>query len=205
MSEADYSFSADWFTHVAPIWAKALKVLLPAPKKIVEIGSYEGRSAVWMIENAFPRSAPALLYCIDTWAGGMEHDAAAMPQVEERFDANIARAREQCPSVAIHKIKSASTAALLKMLSDGHQGSVDLIYIDGSHQASDVLTDLVLGFMLCRVNGIIVCDDYLWKLNGNPLLSPKLAIDAFTNCFSGKLDPVNGIPLYQLWLRKAAS
>jgi hypothetical protein len=204
MSAADYSFSADWFSHVAPIWEKALKVLLPAPKKIVEVGSYEGRSTIWMIENAFPRGEPGLLYCIDTWAGGAEHDPAAMPQVEERFDSNIARARKQCPSVAVHKIKNASDAALLKMVSDGHQGSVDLMYIDGSHQASDVLTDLVLGFMLCRLNGIIVCDDYLWKLNRNPLLNPKLAIDAFTNCFFGKIEPVNGIPLYQLWLRKTA-
>ena len=157
-----------------------------------------------MIENAFPRGEPGLLYCIDTWAGGAEHDPAAMPQVEERFDSNIARARTQCPSVAVHKIKNASDAALLKMVSDGHQGSVDLMYIDGSHQASDVLTDLVLGFMLCRLNGISVCDDYLWKLNRNPLLNPKLAIDAFTNCFFGKIEPVNGIPLYQLWLRKTA-
>ena len=205
MSEADYSFSVDWFTHVAPIWVKALNVLLPTPKKIVEIGSYEGRSAIWMIENAFPRGAPAALYCVDTWGGGLEHDAATMPQVEARFDANIVRARQRYPSVAVHKIKSASDAALLKMLSEGHQGSVDLIYIDGSHQAADVLTDLVLSFMLCRPNGIIVCDDYLWQLNRNPLLNPKLAIDAFTNCFFGKLEPVNGIPLYQLWLRKTAS
>src|SRR6185312_16427213 len=111
MSAADYSFSADWFSHVAPIWEKALKVLLPAPKKIVEVGSYEGRSTIWMIENAFPRGEPGLLYCIDTWAGGAEHDPAAMPQVEERFDSNIARARTQCPSVAVHKIKNASDAA----------------------------------------------------------------------------------------------
>ena len=79
------------------------------------------------------------------------------------------------------------------------------MYIDGSHQASDVLTDLVLGFMLRRVNGIMVCDDYLWKLNRDPLLNTKLAIDAFTNCFFGKIEPVNRIPLYQLWLRKTAA
>jgi hypothetical protein len=110
-------------------------VLLPAPEKIVEVGSYEGRSTIWMIENAFPRNAPGLLYCIDTWAGGAEHDPAAMPQVEERFDSNIAQARKQYPSVAVHKIKNTSDAALLKMVSEGHQGSVDLMYIDGSHQA----------------------------------------------------------------------
>ena len=200
----EYEFSVDWFSHVAPIWSNALPQLLPGPAKILEVGSYEGRSTVWIMEHAFAANLAGNLYCVDTWEGGIEHDRAAMPQVEGRFERNIAKATSAFPWVRVHKIKSASRLALAKLIADGHRSTFDLAYIDGSHLAADVLGDLVLAFDLCRIGGIIVCDDYLWGLAGSPLLAPKIGIDAFVNCFIQKAHPIIGIPLYQLWLKKIA-
>jgi hypothetical protein len=71
------------------------------------------------------------------------------------------------------------------LVAAGKQGYFDFIYVDGSHQAPDVLADAFLSFRLLRENGVIAFDDYLWQEalpDGiDSIRCPKLAIDAFTN------------------------
>ena len=61
---AEYSFEIDWFSHNAPTWA-ALLSRLGKVQRILEIGSYEGRSATWFMENAFRNDAEGEIVCID--------------------------------------------------------------------------------------------------------------------------------------------
>ena len=81
----------------------------------------------------------------------------------------------------------------------------DFIYIDGSHQAPDVLFDALLGFELLRVGGIMVFDDYLWQepLEGgtDPIPCPKIFIDAFTNVYCKKVRVLPPSPT-QLHIKK---
>jgi predicted O-methyltransferase YrrM len=51
--------------------------------------------------------------------------------------------------------------ALAEILSS-NEPPFDLIYVDGSHQASDVLTDSIITFQLLRVGGVMTFDDYVW-------------------------------------------
>ena len=48
------------------------------------------------------------------------------------------------------------------------------IYVDGSHEAPDVLFDAILAHKLVKNNGIIAFDDYLWspEENGKTKLLP---------------------------------
>ena len=81
----------------------------------------------------------------------------------------------------------------------------DFIYVDGSHQAPDVLFDAVMSFKLLRKNGVIAFDDYLWFENlphGKDLnRCPKPAIDAFTSIFYNKVNIIQA-PLKQLYVIK---
>lgn len=204
MSEG-YEFTADWFGRFAPVWREILKRF--PPSRIVEIGSYEGRSACFLIEECAAQR-PIELHCIDTWEGGVEHDHEAMAEVERRFDANLARACSAAAHpVAFTKHKALSHTALVALLASGEVGGFDLIYIDGSHQAPDVLTDAVLSFQLLKLEGVMIFDDYLWSLEGprrqDFYSMPKPAVDAFVNIFQRKL-VVMGAPLYQLYVRKVA-
>jgi Methyltransferase domain len=83
------------------------------------------------------------------------------------------------------------------------------IYIDGSHQAPDVLADSVLAFQLLRVGGIMIFDDYLWRMEPegrqDSLNIPKPAIDSFINIFQRKLRVVSGFTNYQLYIEKTFS
>jgi predicted O-methyltransferase YrrM len=201
-----YEFTTDWFSRFASIWTQLLTRFPPA--RILEIGSYEGRASCFLIERcAVERDIE--LHCVDSWAGGIEHDADAMPQVEQRFDRNIAAARAAAPRrVDFHKHKALSSDALVKLLAEGRQGTFDLIYVDGSHQAPDVLSDAVLAFMLLRVGGLLIFDDYLWSMGGpgtqDFYKSPKPAIDAFININQRKLNVI-GAPLYQLYTQKVSA
>jgi predicted O-methyltransferase YrrM len=202
MGEA-YDFTTDWFGRFAEIWRQVL-TRHPAAR-LLEIGAYEGRSACFLIEEC-AKAGPIELHCIDTWAGGVEHEAAAMAAVETRFDANIARARAAAAHpVAFHKHKAASHPALIQLLAAGGAASFDLVYVDGSHQAPDVLADAVLGFQLLKVGGVLIFDDYLWSMEAagqqDAYNMPKPAIDAFVNIFQRKVS-VLGAPLYQLYLVK---
>lgn len=202
----DYEFTADWFSRFAAVWTAILKQ--HPPTRILEIGSYEGRSATFLIDHC-AAERPVELFCVDTWAGGVEHDREAMRAVETRFDANLAKAREKAAHpVALHKIKSLSHQALAELIAQGASETFDLIYIDGSHQAPDVLADAVLAFRLLKVGGVMAFDDYLWSMEPKGRQDfynmPKPAVDAFINIYQRKM-VVLGAPLYQLYARKVGA
>jgi predicted O-methyltransferase YrrM len=200
-----YNFTEDWFSVNIPVWTALIDQIQPA--RILEIGSFEGRSAVFVIERC-AAARPIELYCVDTWAGGVEHVGKQnMSAVEQRFDQNIEAARDRARHpTAMHKIKENSFSALTGLLAAGMTGKFDFIYIDGSHQAADVLADAVLSYALLRVGGALAFDDYLWSMEENgrqdPLNMPKPAIDAFVNIYQRRVRVVAGTPIHQLYLIK---
>ena len=172
---------------------------------LLEIGSWEGRTACFLIEEC-ASEREIELHCVDTWQGSVEHDPTIMSDVEARFDRNIMKAREGAANtVQFHKHKNLSFAALSTLISEGRSGEFDLVYVDGSHQASDVLIDAVLGFKLLKVGGVIIFDDYLWFIEQQGQQDfynmPKPAIDAFVNIFQRKIQVLEE-PIYQLYVQK---
>jgi predicted O-methyltransferase YrrM len=203
-----YEFTNDWFDHGA---RGAWDQLVPKinPSKILEVGSYEGASACYLIDT-MAADHDVEIHCVDTWLGSQErqHDPKEMPHVERRFLANtqlaIGKAKHK---VDLHVHKGTSAAELPRLLASGMQGYFDFVYIDGSHQAPDVLLDAVLGFEMLRKGGLLVFDDYLWQeqmpWGADPIRSPKIAIDAFTTIYCRKGKVINA-PLGQLYVQKFA-
>ena len=144
--------SKDWFTHNIPKWKKYLK-LLPDFSQILEIGSFEGRSACWILDNI-----KCNLTCIDIW----EKD----PVIEANFDFNTAG--------RVHKIKAKSSLALRSLPLNFY----DFIYIDGNHTPLNVLEDAVLCHRLLKKGGLLCFDDYKWKV-----IDISKSIDFFLETF----------------------
>lgn len=204
-------FTQDWFSIYIPAWDRI--ITLEKPRKILEIGSFEGRSACYLIEKcAALAESEVSITCVDTWEGSIEHRpgaaaAAVMGEVERRFDHNvrIALAKAGKP-VTLRKVKQHSRNALASLIAAGEQESFDLIYIDGSHEAPDVLADAIMAFPLLRVGGTMIFDDYLWSMQRpgaqDVLLMPKPAIDAFLNIYQRKMFLYQDFPLRQLYARK---
>lgn len=211
MSTQEYNFSNNWFNTLAKgVWESLIPRINPT--RILEIGSFEGASTCYLIEKLAARQEIDL-HCVDTWEGGVEHKAGGnavmnMSEVENRFHFNTNLAISKVKhTVHLTLHKGFSDAALSKLLAEGKQGYFDFVYVDGSHQAPDVLCDAVLGFRLLKKNGVMVFDDYLWQeslpTGADPIRSPKIAIDAFTNIYCRKIKIMRA-PLYQLYVQKTA-
>lgn len=213
----EYQFTHDWFSQAEQVWPQLIP-LLPSRQRFLEIGSFEGRSTVWIMENMMEDGG--YIDCIDTWGGGEEHGEENMGDVEKRFDHNLELASDRSGifdgDVARHyfKLKGPSTKVLASILAEGEESTealfedgmcatkpkYDFIYIDGSHVAKDVLTDACMAWPLLKRGGIMVFDDYMW---GNPrdiLHRPKPAIDAFCNIFAEEVDLIH--VGYQAVIRK---
>ena len=222
---SEYKFTQDWFNWAPEVW-KQLVPHLPERKSFLEIGSFEGRSAVWIIENMM--NPGDWIDCVDTWEGGEEHGEEDMGSVEERFKYNVnlalggaeveergdykfpypAHTRYASPAPTegqrkkLYKYKCTATQYLGSKLAGcvDNEDLFDFIYIDGSHIAKDVLTDACMAWPLLKPKGMMVFDDYMW---GNPrdiLHRPKPAIDAFCNLFAEEAEIVH--VGYQLVVRK---
>lgn len=195
-----FDFTQDWFSHNEPTWRQLLHK--SNFTKFLEVGSYEGRSACFLIKEMASKR-PIELHCVDPWQV-VEH----VREAEARFDHNIAVAMGAARHpVKFHKYKAMSSKVMIKMLANGAAGYFDFVYVDGSHEGPDVLVDAVLAFQLVKVGGLLVFDDYNWA-DEQPGAEdyynlPKPAVDAFVNINRRKLEIIQA-PLYQLYLRKRA-
>ena len=194
---SEYQFTKDWFGWAPPVWEQLIPMLSgeAGKRNFLEIGSFEGRSTVWTMENMMQKGD--YIYCIDTWEGGEEHGAEDMQAVFERFKANTAIAKDKTKVVRGYAM-STSTTELASKIQDVVQ--YDFIYIDGSHIAKDVLTDACMAWQVLKPKGIMVFDDYVWGDPRDILHRPKAAIDAFTNIFAEEVEVIH--VGYQLVVRK---
>ncbi len=131
----------------APDWERALWPYKKQIKRVLEVGSYEGQSALF-----WHRFFGANVDCIDNWENALqpptEFGRRMAMEAEARFDANTA-------GMPIRKIKQHSTMGL-SLLSGGY----DLVYVDGDHHRDQVMIDSCLAWRLLRPGGIIIWDDY---------------------------------------------
>jgi len=196
---SDYKLTTDWFHWAPEVWQQIAKQM-PSRKRFLEVGSYEGRSTVWTVEHMMEDGGE--IVCIDTWEGGEEHTAQGrdMGQVEANFDHNIKLVAERFPERTIIKWQEPSLTGLSALLHDEAQREFDFIYIDGSHQAPDVITDACLAWPLLKVGGVMAFDDYGWGEPLPPTHKPKMAIDAFVKIYQDRLHLIYSG--YQLIIQK---
>jgi predicted O-methyltransferase YrrM len=186
-------FTQDWFSHNIPTWTKLLSQLRgKSLVRALEIGVFEGRSTCWLLENVLTGDG-ATVDCIDTFAGAMEHCELDLSSLQTRFESNVTAWRSR---VNVHVGMSAEILPTLI-------GPYDLLYIDGSHTARDVLVDTVLAWRLAADNAILIFDDYAWpKYPDQPWFRPQLAVDSFLACFAGWYEVLD--VGYQMAIRKRA-
>jgi len=173
------NFTQDWFSHNIPSLQAYLKDV--EVNSILEIGCFEGRSSCWFLQNVL--ADDGVLVSVDTFAGSMEHDGMDFSEVRNRWSNNTDKAKK--PSQIVNLWDDPSLLAMSDLLFTKNE--FDLIYIDGSHEAADVMTDACMGYHLLKVGGSMIFDDYLWNMNWAYYQRPKPAIDAFVELFYGRV------------------
>ncbi len=192
--EAGKTFSTNWAAGHFFEWAELLHPLRQKVLRILEIGSWEGRSANFFLRY-LPRSC---VVCIDTFEGNVEHHrdsgfAKRVPESEGKFDRNLAELMDR-----VEKIKGTSATVLPKL--GVARRRFDLAYIDGSHMAADVDNDATLTWPMMQPGGIVIFDDYEWGAEAEESERPKLGIDAFLAAIGGHYQELHRG--FQLIIRK---
>jgi predicted O-methyltransferase YrrM len=196
-------FSSDWFTNALVNFDYIKTYLIKEEKAIndiLEIGSHEGRSSCWMLENMLTDTGT--MTCIDPFADrpvtAFSYDSIPEDRsIENLFRANTAEVKK--PGQTLEVVANMSFHALAQLIVDKRQ--YDFIYVDGSHNADDALADAVMCFGLLRPGGVMLFDDYLWEDGVSAYLGrPKQSIDAFVNMFYHRLKL--GLVNYQLAIVK---
>ena len=184
-----YDFTTNWFTYQVPVWTAALAPYKGKPDvRYLEVGLYEGRSSIWMLENILTHPS-ARMTGVDPFLG----------PYKEKYFKNL---RMSGASDKVETITGYSQVALRGL----PLNSYDIIYIDGSHSQEDVLEDAVLSWRLLHPGGILIFDDYRWAgclVSGtcdSPTDLPRTAIDRFCQCYAKHFEVVHNS--YQLILRK---
>lgn len=188
-TEPKYEFTSDWFTRHKKLWDSLFEQV--QPKRILEIGAFEGKATTYMIEKC-GQWHPTEIFCVDMWSDNLQHSdiqKEAMEDVYPRFKKNIQLAQKNTQyDVTVLEFVADSVLGMSQIASQNIR-DFDLIYIDGSHIASTVFFDAAMAFQLCRVGGAIIFDDYR-EDKYLPYIYPKIAIDAWYKVHENKVKHV---------------
>jgi len=196
MNSYQFTPTQDWFSHNIEHWSTLFPLVESKCPRVLEIGSWEGRSAVFLLNNLVGESGE--IVCIDHF-DFLQTEAAR--QRFEKLNHNLSQTKKKW-----RLLREFSVPALMMLLQEEMLSSnpgFDWIYVDGSHRADDTMLDGELVWRLARKGAIIIFDDYHWKKEPeHSIHHPKRGIDAFLLLHSGEYERLSDDAHYQVFLRK---
>lgn len=167
------------------------------PIRCLQIGAYTGDATEWMIENILTHE-DSLLIDVDPWTGSDEpvHHQLDWKGVEKTY---LERHQKHIDSGRLKVFKG--TSDQFYDSEEGRQG-FHFIYVDGNHEAAQVLKDGLNAMYRVGVGGIVAFDDYLWTSGKGLWADPKPAIQALYLCHSNKFELIDKGE--QIWLKRVS-
>ena len=170
------NFSNKWFLNNFDIF----NFFLPKDKNskfdYLEVGCFEGLSSFFVLSEY--KAVNAIL--LDIWdmpnpnSKTLSHN---FNSIEKAFDNNLS-------GFNFTKIKDDSVVTMRKLFKQNK--SFDFIYIDGSHNGEDILSDAIEAFKILKKEGLIFFDDFL-QYDKNRVLQSYDGIEKFLNLYSNYL------------------
>jgi predicted O-methyltransferase YrrM len=201
----------DWTSGNFPHWQQILAPLRDRHVRTLEVGSFEGRSALFFL-NYLPHSS---IVCVDAWdntpiepdivekmpeaAGAADKLAWAIEQfsrVQERFDFNVAPFGDR-----VTKCVGWSHEVLPQLGLRSER--FDVIYVDGDHSAAGTYRDCIMSWAMLNAGGIMIIDDYSFMPDLPAEKRPRAGVDAFLATIPGRFDELHRA--YQLVIREKSA
>ena len=182
MSKNKPAFLQDWFSpNIKPLEHALARYKGKDNITFLEIGSYEGRSANWFLDEILTGKNCGLI-CIDNFSGiRLEEEIGALKPAKQRFLENMKKHEGR------YKLLEGNSQDILR--NSEYDGRIAVVYVDGSHRADDTMLDLINSYYLLKQGGLFLIDDYLWNHQKYPANEvPKTAIDAFSLIFKDKVE-----------------
>ncbi len=152
---------------------------LVKPSSILEIGSWMGASAIAWAEAAKELQPDAVVYCVDTWLGSVEHflsscgDEWSLDKLSLTdygptfFDDFLRNVWDRGLQDRIVPFRAASSSALPFFAQQGL--AFDVVYVDGAHDTHSVWTDVAGALKVTSERGLVCGDDFGWSSVRNGL------------------------------------
>lgn len=199
----NYKYTVCWFTVADMDKYISRNIDISKQIDILEIGSYEGRSSVWFLENIIKNNKSSTLTCIDPWLDYSQNKNAF--DSYSKIDSEWKLESSNIKNTFLYNIKETGFENQV-IVYDGQSKDIlpklndkryDIIFIDGNHAAPFVLTDAVMSWFLLKEDGLMIFDDYGWvnpkanfKDNNRTKLEPKIAIDSFVSVFENYIEVI---------------
>ena len=177
-------FTTDWFSMKIPYWKEIFAKYKKTPWNCLEIGSWEGRSACFLL-GELPDSK---LTCIDTFQGSVEHVNEDTTQIYSRFLKNTDQYKDRL------NVYTSKSFDVLKKIDD----TFDFIFVDGSHEYKDVVFDGLLAWKLLKPGGLMIFDDY------NVFEGVNKACFIFQNVVEDEIAEIFGAYDQMIYVKKTA-
>ena len=124
------------------------------PRLVFEIGTFRGSSTLLMAMNSAP---DCQIYTLDLPPG----------EVTTKYDVDNGNITGMTFSIGEHFERSAYATRIQQLYGDSaafdfspFAGSIDLVFVDGSHSYENVVEDSQTAFAMLRPGGVILWDDY---------------------------------------------
>ncbi len=169
--EKELHFTVDWVTWRSDLWLKVLDRFQAKPDiKYLEIGSYEGKSVIWMMQNilSHPTSKADIVDSFMFKTEALFRNNLNLSKVSDRVKVHVGGSHLLTRTFIPH--------------------NYEIIYIDGCHCSRHILTDAILCWDLLKVGGVMIFDDYLYKDFTPDQASPQVTCDFFVEIFKEEMN-----------------
>lgn len=159
----------------------------------VEVGSWLGKSTVYLATQLRGRGRRARIDAVDTWDGGndpilLQH-VAAMGGAEKLFQSFLHNVADAGHADVIYPVRLPSVEAA-ETYADN---SIDVVYLDAGHSYAEVLADLHAWYPKVKPNGIIAGHDFVF----DNVVSREGVVRAVCEFFEGR--PLEIMPQARTW------
>ncbi|WP_131120372.1 class I SAM-dependent methyltransferase [Lichenihabitans psoromatis] len=174
----DMVFSHDWFSDKIWIWHEITEPYKNKQPMILEVGVFEGRSVVFCMEYLPGSKVTAVDHFVIKKGFTSTQNITLKMDSEEAFKLNTARYGDR-----VEVFSEPSWAALTKLVYQGRK--YDIIYVDASHTAPDVLADTLIAWRMLKVGGLWIWDDFLLDIEKVGLESVSGGVVTFLKMYEG--------------------
>lgn len=172
-------FSNNWFLNNFEIF----NYFLPKDKNkkftYLEVGCFEGLSSFYVLSEYKNVNA----YFLDLWDISNTNSKSLTDNfnlVEKAFDENLSEFK-------FKKIKGDSVILMRTLFRK--KINFDFIYIDGSHNGEDILSDAIEAFKILKKGGLIFFDDFLQN-DSSRFIQSYTGIEKFLQLYKRKISIV---------------
>lgn len=179
-------FGENWFSY--PGLYSGFVRDCPEGGKIVEVGSWKGKSTAYLGVEVVNSNKNIQVYAVDTWLGSNEAAHINDQYVKENklyelFLSNMSPVNKDREVVKPIRMKSVEAANMFE------DKSVDFVFIDASHEYEDVKADIAAWLPKVKPGGVLAGHDWNWTEVQRAVVDslPK-AVSAGELCWIYKLE-----------------